>query len=145
MARLAAEQQAAARGRIAAHVQAGRVLPAEAEPLTALCASLAGTGEGGAIALTGADGTATRASPADVLEAFLKGLPRRGPELRELSGEARSAAPGADLWPQTPQRDAPDRNVLARRANALLAADTTGTLTLDVAVRQVLAGETAHA
>ena len=135
-ARLAAERIAADAARrvsdaaLEAHVRAGRVLPAERAGLAALLASLPGETE---IRLAGPDGTETAEAPAAVLERFLAGLPARVPY-----GEF-AADDGA-----APRDDLKDPQDLARRALALMAADATGDLTIDQAVRQT-AGAGDHA
>ena len=59
-----------------AHVQAGRVLPAERAGLAALLASLP-VDDGAVIAFAAADGKTEKKAPAAVLEAFLSALPKR--------------------------------------------------------------------
>ena len=59
-----------------AHVQAGRVLPAERAGLAALLASLP-VDDGAVIAFAAADGKTEKKAPGAVLEAFLSALPAR--------------------------------------------------------------------
>ena len=59
-----------------AHVQAGRVLPAERAGLAALLASLP-VDDGAVIAFAAADGKTEKKAPAALLEAFLSALPKR--------------------------------------------------------------------
>ena len=137
-ARLAAERAATDEARrvteadaaLEGHVRAGRVLPAERASLAALLASLPGETE---IRLAGPDGTETAEAPTAVLERFLGGLPARV-DYGEFAADD-DAAPRGDL------KDPQD---LARRALALMAADATGDLTIDQAVRQT-AGAGDHA
>ena len=81
--------------RVAAHVDAGRVLPAGRAGVKALFVALASLPET-PIALAGADGRPTRTPPAEVLETFLSGLTRRGPQMTELAG------PGTTMVPPAP-------------------------------------------
>ena len=125
-ARRVTEADAALEG----HVRAGRVLPAERAGLAALLACLPGETE---IRLADPDGTETAEAPAAELERFLVGLPARVP-YGEFAADDGAAPRGEMTEPQD----------LVRRARALMAADATGDLTIDQAVRQA-AGAGDHA
>lgn len=124
----AAEARHAAEAALDAHVAAGRVLPAEKDGLAAFMAGLA---DGEADALTfarpGADGGRAGATPRAFFADFLARLPRR-----IAYGEV--AGTGAAPAPADPQS-------AARAARELMAADSTGALTIDRAVRRVLGKE----
>ena len=137
-AHLAAERAAADAARrvseadaaLEAHVRAGRVLPAERAGLAALLAHLPGETE---IRLAGPDGAETATTPAAVLEQLLASIPARVTYGEVAADDA--AAPRGEMT---------DPQDLARRARALMAADATGDLTIDQAVRQA-AGAGDHA
>jgi len=77
----------------------------------------------------GETGLPRSANPAELLETFLAGLPVRGPDARELSAPENTAAPLA--------RGGHDVPHVVLAAQALMAADPTGTMTIDRAVRQI--------
>ena len=127
-AHAAAQRRQSAETRVAAHVAAGRVLPGEAAGLAAFAAALPDD-EAATFIFTAGDGDGeVRRTPRAYFETFLSGLPRRV-DYREHS--ASGAAP------QSPD-PARDPQAVARAARALMAADASGTLTLDAAVRQVV-------
>ncbi len=118
--------------RVGAHVSAGRVLPAEAASLEALFAAL--SGQPASIRLAG---SATPQTPGDALQAFLSGLPVRGPDTAEYAGPGQIAMSGA----QAPvMRDGQTAQHVALAAKALMGSDPTGTMTIADAVRQVTEG-----
>ncbi len=118
--------------RVGAHVSAGRVLPAEAASLEALFAAL--SGQAASIRLAG---SATPQTPGDALQAFLSGLPVRGPDTAEYAGPGQIAMSGA----QAPvMRDGQTAQHVALAAKALMGSDPTGTMTIADAVRQVTEG-----
>ena len=147
-AQLAAERQALETDRLALaaaqrlqsagdtvdrHIRSCRVLPGERDHLVGLFAAL--DDEQTTVSFSASDGVQTRVTPAKALEAFLGGLPKRGPLTTEL------AAPH-----QTPQgtdtvlREGKTPQHVALAARALMGADPTGQLTIDQAVRQVIDG-----
>lgn len=139
--RLASADQA-----LEGHVKAGRILPAERPRLAALMAHLASgskdadrtagaDGEATTLCFAGPDGTETQEQPEAALEAFLSALP-----VRVHYG----VVAGSDTTPAAAQAGDP---TVVEKAHALMAADATGTLTIDRAVRRVRAemGEPNHA
>ncbi len=140
-ARLDAERAADAASRrrreaeteIAAHVAGGRALPAEAAGLSAFMASLP-DGGGAEIAFAAADGGETSETPRAWFAGFLSRLPRRV--------DYRERAPDGDA---APTADGGGPQALARAARALMAADRTGELTVDRAVRTAMAQGEHHA
>ncbi len=118
--------------RVGTHVSAGRVLPAEAASLEALFAAL--SGQAASIRLAG---SATPQTPGEALQAFLSGLPVRGPDTAEYAGPGQIAMSGA----QAPvMRDGQTAQHVALAAKALMGSDPTGTMTIADAVRQVTEG-----
>ncbi len=113
-------------------MSAGRVLPAEAASLEALFAAL--SGQAASIRLAG---SATPQTPGEALQAFLSGLPVRGPDTAEYAGPGQIAMSGA----QAPvMRDGQTAQHVALAAKALMGSDPTGTMTIADAVRQVTEG-----
>ena len=118
--------------RVGTHVTAGRVLPAEAASLEGLFAALSGQP-----ASIRPAGSATPQTPGDALQAFLSGLPVRGPDTVEYAGPGQVAMSGA----QAPvMRDGQTAQHVALAAQALMGSDPTGKMTIADAVRQVTAG-----
>ena len=116
---------------LAKHVEAGRVLPAERAGLAALLAALP-DGDDARIAFAAPHGGGeVRETPAAILERLLAALPARV-VLGEMAGP--SDTPAGDPG------DPGDINALVRAARNLMAADGSGTLTIDRAVREA-AGE----
>ena len=124
----AADRLRRADAALAKHVEAGRVLPAERAGLAALLAALP-DGDDARIAFAAPHGGEVRETPAAILERLLAALPARV-VLGEMAGPGDTSAgdPG----------DPGDINALARAARNLMAADESGTLTIDRAVREAL-------
>ena len=160
MARGAMDRERTAASRVDAHVQAGRVLPAEGPAYAALYCALEESG--GQITMAGADGRPMALAPSGVLDGLLAALPQRvpigmGQPLAAASPAGSGAAalvagyaqPQAGQWPgdgtasQEAQFAAATQD-LASRARALMAADKTGTLDLPTAIRRAAAGEQAQ-
>ena len=160
MARGAMDRERTAASRVDAHVQAGRVLPAEGPAYAALYCALEESG--GQITMAGADGRPMALAPSGVLDGLLAALPQRvpigmGQPLAAASPAGSGAAPlvagfaqpQAGHWPgdgtasQEAQFAAATQD-LASRARALMAADKTGTLDLPTAIRRAAAGEQAQ-
>ena len=160
MARGAMDRERTAASRVDAHVQAGRVLPAEGPAYAALFCALEESG--GQITMAGADGRPMALAPSGVLDGLLAALPQRvpigmGQPLAAASPAGTGAAalvagfaqPQAGHWPgdgtasQEAQFAAATQD-LASRARALMAADKTGTLDLPTAIRRAAAGEQAQ-
>lgn len=124
----AAEARRAAEDALDAHVAAGRVLPAEKDGLAAF---MAGLGDDEAEVLTfarpGAEGGGATATPRAFFADFLARLPRRV-AYGEVAGTGGALAPA-------------DPHSAARAARELMAADSTGALTIDRAVRRVFGKE----
>ena len=119
-----AERRRTAETELAAHVAAGRVLPAEQDGLAAFMAGLSND-DGAIFTFAAGDGGAEReATPLAYFSGFLDRLPQRVP-YGEITGAS----------------DAPvntnDAGAVAREARTLMAADKTGGLTIDRAVRQI--------
>ena len=129
----AARRLSSAQGSIQAHVTAGRVLPAEAGDLTALLSAL---DESQKITLAAPEtGLPRETSAVEILESFLSGLPRRGPDRTELS------APGSAPDDQAAViRNGATAQSVALAAQALMSADPTGKLTIAQAVGQIMKG-----
>ena len=122
------ERLAAARTEVEEHVKAGRVLPAEKEGLAAFAASLPDADDAVLkFAAPGEDGGEISETPRKFFSAFLKRLPKRIDYGETADGDR--AGDG----------DAQDPDAVAVKARALMAADKSGTLTLDKAVRRVMA------
>ena len=129
----AARRLSGARDSIQAHVTAGRVLPAEAGDLTALLAAL---DEAETITLAAPEtGLPRQTNAAALLETFLAGLPARGPNRAELSAPGSAPAGQAVVM-----QNGHSVQSVTLAAQALMAADPTGTLTIDRAVRQITRG-----
>ncbi len=160
MARGAMDRERTAASRVDAHVQAGRVVPAEGPAYAALYCALEESG--GQITMAGADGRPMALAPSGVLDGLLAALPQRvpigmGQPLAAASPAGSGAAPlvagfaqpQAGHWPgdgtasQEAQFAAATQD-LASRARALMAADKTGTLDLPTAIRRAAAGEQAQ-
>ena len=160
MARGAMDRERTAASRVDAHVQAGRVVPAEGPAYAALYCALEESG--GQITMAGADGRPMALAPSGVLDGLLAALPQRvpigmGQPLAAASPAGTGAAPlvagfaqpQAGHWPgdgtasQEAQFAAATQD-LASRARALMAADKTGTLDLPTAIRRAAAGEQAQ-
>lgn len=75
--------------KIQEHVQAGRVLPAESAEMAAFASALPRE----VVAFAAPDGSARQVSPSDWFEAFLAGLPTRGPDLKEYASGGAPADP----------------------------------------------------
>ncbi len=117
----AEERRRAAGAELEAHVAAGRVLPAEKDGLASFMAVLPDSEDATiTFAAGGAEATET---PRAYFASFLARLPKRI-DYGETAGGAGPV-------------DANDPAQVAREARTLMAADTTGALTIDRAVRQV--------
>ena len=117
----AEERRRAAETELGAHIAAGRVLPAEAGGLAAF---MAGLPDGEDARFTFAAGeTEHTETPRAYFSSLLARLPKRV-DYGETAGGAGPV-------------DANDPAQVAREARTLMAADTTGALTIDRAVRQV--------
>ena len=132
----AARRMQAAQDTIEAHVNAGRVLPAERDALTALFTAL--EDEQTTVSFATGTGVQTSVTPARALDAFLAGLPQRGPQTGEIAGAHQ--IPGAPLDGGTATRDGQTAQHVALAARALMGSDPTGSMTIDQAVRQVVKG-----
>ncbi len=119
----AEEQRRAAEAEIEAHVTAGRVLPAEKDGLASFMAGLSSDDEAVFSFAAGGDGAERTETP----RAYFSGLLKRLPKRIDYGETAGGAGPA----------DTNDPAAVAREALALMAADTTGALTIDRAVRQV--------
>ncbi len=122
------ERQRGAEEEVQGHVKAGRVLPVEAPGLAALLASLPGD-EGAELvfAATQPGVDCRRVAPREYLQEFLAGLPTRV-VYEEVAGPGTAPRGGSGQEPEE----------VARAARALMAADESGELRIDQAVRQVL-------
>ncbi len=118
----AEEQRRQAETELDAHIAAGRVLPAEKDGLSAFMATLP-DGEDATITFAGGGAERTE-TPRAYFSELLKRLPKRIDY-----GETAAGGDGP--------ADANDPTAVARAAMALIAADKTGGLTIDRAVRQV--------
>ncbi len=117
----AEEQRRAAETELDAHIAAGRVLPAEKDGLARFMAGLAS--DDGAAFTYAEGGAETKETPRVYFSSFLARLPKRI-DYGETAGGGSPA-------------DANDPAAVARAALTLMAADKTGGLTIDRAVRQV--------
>ena len=93
-ARQAADRLAAATATLAPHVEAGRVLPAEAAGLAALLASLP-DGDDETVTFAAADGAEVSEAPRAIFERFVGALPKRV-DYGTRAGGAAPAAQGED-------------------------------------------------
>ncbi len=118
----AEEQRRQAETELDAHIAAGRVLPTEKDGLSAFMAGLS-SDDGGAFTYA-AGGSEQTETPRAYFSELLKRLPKRIDY-----GETAAGGDGP--------ADANDPTAVARAAMALIAADKTGGLTIDRAVRQV--------
>ncbi len=109
------------------------MLPGERDHLVGLFAAL--DDEQTTVSFSASDGVQTRVTPAKALEAFLGGLPKRGPLTTELAAP-HQAPQGTD----TVLREGKTPQHVALAARALMGADPTGQLTIDQAVRQIIDG-----
>ncbi|WP_419740180.1 hypothetical protein [Ruegeria sp.] len=149
LAREGMDRERGASARVAAHVQAGRVLPAEAQAYAALfCALDQG---GGQITMAGVDGRPMALSPSQVLDGLISALPQRVPLGQGTAlhpahvpapAFAQVGGPGAQVSPEA-QFTAATQD-LANRARALMAADKSGALDLPTAIHRAANGETAQ-
>ena len=94
-AQTARDRRAAAEEALKPHVEAGRVLPAEAARLAALLAALP-EGDGETLTFAAPDGGELRETPRVALESFLAGLPKRVTYERLADGPAPQAQAESD-------------------------------------------------
>ncbi|WP_419741380.1 hypothetical protein [Ruegeria sp.] len=150
LAREGMDRERGASARVAAHVQAGRVLPAEAQAYAALfCALDQG---GGQITMAGVDGRPMALSPSQVLDGLISALPQRVPLGQGTAlHPAHAPAPAfAQVGAQVGAQVSPEAQFtaatqdLANRARALMAADKSGALDLPTAIHRAANGETAQ-